>query len=307
MSNKLLITAIAIASASFGSANAADLGTIDDFSMEERRYEGTHSSNMDIISSLWIGGAAFDSNSSDLDGDSLFKIGGDTRVNIGSSDGFSLQLEGLGSFSGSRYCDSCGDDSNALLNFQAGAHLIHRNSDSYAAGAFVSFSGTSMVSDNDAGHLIVGGELAGFFGNTTLVVQGGGAWDMLDSNSSWDDGWFVRGVGRYFVTPNSKVEAEIAYAGGDFDASDASPGDERAVTWGLEYEQQIGPMPLSGFAAYDGTHIEANGGGDYTENRFVVGLRGRFGEADMLAQDRGGAGTFDLYDIANISGVADRL
>ena len=56
----------------------------------------------------------------------------------------------------------------------------------------------------------------------------------------------------------------------------------------------------------DYAHIDADND-DYTENRFVVGLRARFGESDMLAQDRGGAGTFDLYDVANISGIPDDL
>jgi hypothetical protein len=306
MNKKLLITAsaIAIAAATFGSASAVDVGAINDVTMEERQYQGSSGSNMDIISSLWIGGAAIDSSSSAYDGDSLFKIGGDTRVNIGPADGFSLQLEGLGSFSGFTYDDG-NDDEEALLNFQAGAHVIHRNSDSYAAGAFVSFSGTSFVDDSeDSGHIIAGGELAGFFGNTTLVVQAAGAWDLLESDDGWDDGWFVRGVGRYFVTPNSKIEGEVAYVGGKFDC--CGGGDEYAVTWGLEYEQQFGPMPMSGFAAYDGTYIDESGG-DFTENRFVVGLRARFGETDMLAQDRGGAGTFDLYDVANISGIPDDL
>jgi hypothetical protein len=305
MNKKLLITAsaIAIAAATFGSASAADVGAINDVTMEERQYQGSSGSNMDIISSLWIGGAVFDSSEEfGPDGNSLFKIGGDTRVNFGPSDGFSLQLEGSGSFSGFTYYG--GSDEEALLNFQAGAHAIHRNSDSYATGAFVSFSGTSFADDSDdAGHIIAGGELAGFFGNTTLVVQGGGAWDMLESNDGWDEGWFVRGIGRYFVTPNSKFEGEIAYAGGEFDGG---ASDEYAVTWGLEYEAQFGPMPLSGFAAYDGTYMEVDGD-DYTENRFVVGLRARFGESDMLAQDRGGAGTFDLYDVANISGLPDDL
>jgi len=186
-------------------------------------------------------------------------------------------------------------------------HLIHRDPNRYAAGAFVSVGGTSFASgdDDSSTHIVAGAEWAHFFRNTTLVFQGGGAWDLQDSNDGWDDGWFIRGIARYFVTPTSRLEAEIAYAGGEFDCC-GTTSDEYALTWGLEYEHDLASWPVSGFVAYDGTHIE--GDNDYyTEHAFSVGIRARLGGLDAMAQDRHGAGTFDFYDYSNIAGIPDEL
>lgn len=294
------LSAFATATLLSSTALAADLGvapiTYDQF---EARHTG-----LNVIGSMGLGGAFLNSDDSDLDNDGIFKMGGDLRLALGAPDGFSVQFETLGSWSGPHDDETSTDD--GLTNFQGGVHLIHRNSQSYAVGAFASLSGTSFAGDQDSSlHTIAGAEVAGFFGNFTAVLQGGGVWDLLESNDGWEDGWFVRGIGRYFVTPSAKVEAEIAYATGEFDCCGTS-SDEYAITWGLEYEQQFMMQPLSGFIAYDGTHIEADND-YYTEHAFMVGLRFRMGEPDAMAQDRGGAGTFNLYDIHNIAGIVDEL
>ncbi len=291
-----------VAAALLGStALAADLGTP---TITQDEFEARHS-GLNVIGSMWLGGAFLDSDDSDLDSDGIFKMGGDLRLALGAPDGFSIQFETLSSWSGPH--DDEDDIDDGLANFQGGVHLIHRNSQSYAVGAFASVSGTNFAGDSDSSlHTIAGAEVAGFFGNFTGVLQGGGVWDLMESEDGWEDGWFVRGIGRYFVTPSTKIEAEIAYATGEFDSGSTSDSDEYAVTWGLEYEQQFMMQPLSGFIAYDGAHIEADND-YYTEHAIKLGLRFRMGEPDAMAQDRGGAGTFDLYDVHNIAGIVDEL
>ena len=287
-------------------SNAADLVVMDEVP------PATQDPWADAIISLSIGVGFPVSDDSDFDADAVFKIQGDARVRFGEADGLSLQLETLGSYAG--LYDEDGDADSAYSAFQAGAHIFQRDSQSHALGGFLSFSGTSAIGDeSNAGTLLAGVEVAQFVSNTTFVVQGGGAWDVLNDADSWDDGWFVRGVARYFVTPHDRLEAEVTYAGGSFDRSDE--GDPHGLTWGLEYEHQVGLSPLSYFARYEGWHVDLDEPPEIeldvtdrgTEHAVMVGIRTRFGFVSLLDQDRRGAGTFDLLDTAPFAAVPDEL
>lgn len=263
---------------------------------------------VDGIFSLALGVGFVDSDDSQFSSDTVFKLQGDARVRFGDADGLSFQLETLGSYAG-LYNDD-GDAESAFNAFQAGAHIFQRDSQSHAVGAFLSFSGTSAIDDDSkAGTLLVGAEMAQFADNSTYVLQGGYAKDVLNDGDSWTDGWFARGILRHFITPHSKLEAEVAYGGGSFDRSDE--GDPFGLTWGIEYEHQVDMSPVSYFARYEGWHVDLDDDDDdthtATEHAVMIGLRTRFGFGSLLEQDRYGAGTFDLFDTAAFAGVPDEL
>ena len=62
-------------------------------------------------------------------------------------------------------------------------------------------------------HVVVGAEGQLYWNQFTLYVQGG--YDTIVGSSLFDGephAWFVRGTGRYFVTPNTVIEGTVLYA-----------------------------------------------------------------------------------------------
>ncbi|MEO1613895.1 MAG: hypothetical protein AAFU55_16290, partial [Pseudomonadota bacterium] len=108
-----------------------------------------------------------------------------------------------------------------------------------------------------------------------------------DLNDGIDEGWFVRAVGRYFFTPNSKLQAEISYSEAEVSNNDE---DYSFIGWGVEYERRISVHPISFFVAYEGTYGENElDNRDYTDHTAKLGLKFHFGGASLKDIDRRGA------------------
>ena len=59
-----------------------------------------------------------------------------------------------------------------------------------------------------------------------------------------------------FTSPDSKLEVEVAYTGGEADSYDAD-----IISWGIEYEYRFANWDgndggMSGFIAYKGNYVE---------------------------------------------------
>jgi len=113
----------------------------------------------------------------------------------------------------------------------------------------------------------------------------------------------VRGVARYFLDPNARVQGELSWAHGEQD-SDNQDGD--AIGWGLRYDQGLGGMfpslPATAFLGYRGGYFESSGdGGDngsFSDHTIYAGLRITFGggAVDLMTSDRAGT-TLDIPDV----------
>jgi opacity protein-like surface antigen len=168
----------------------------------------------------------------------------------------------------------------AILNTLATNLHIYSRNQSFAWGGFVGFETLSGIIDN----YTVGLEAAGFFGPFTVVGQA--TYASLDPavGPGSADLWTVRGVARYFVNPDLKLEAGLRY-------SNLSSGgvDVDFLTAEAEVEYKFGAAAVFGNAQY-------LFGGDLDPASVLalrLGARIHLGAASLLDQDRNGAGTFD--------------
>ena len=137
--------------------------------------------------------------------------------------------------------------------------------------------------------------------NLTLYGQLG----FMDGNNvdedTFDDGIFGRAVARFFVSPNTKLQAEISYLSGEADGDDSD-----VLGWGLEAEHQVSSWSdsgVSGYVAYSGLSAEDDGD-EADEHRFLVGIRIAMNSGTtLLEKDRTGA-TLDLPDFVRWGQIA---
>ena len=166
-----------------------------------------------------------------------------------------------------------------LNTLAANVHIYTRNQ-SFAAGGFVGYETFLGVLDN----YTIGLEAAGFFGPFTIMAQGTYASINAFGGGSVADLWTIRGVARYFVNPDFKLEAGLRY-------SQLSAGGANAdfLTAEGEVEYKFGSAAVFGNAQY-------LFGGDIDPISILalrLGVRVHLGAASLLDQDRNGAGTFD--------------
>ena len=115
-----------------------------------------------------------------------------------------------------------------------------------------------------------------------------------------DDAVFVRGVGRWHMSPDSRLQAEFAYADGEQDTDDQ---EMEILEWGVRYDMILAGLPLIGdtqmFLGYRGVHADngqpAGDTGDFTEHTIMVGTSHSFGGSTIKEVERYGAG-LDLPD-----------
>jgi len=227
-----------------------------------------------------------------------FAYGGEGRLNYWLSSGMSFQVdveaEATTRFSGARLATN---DDDGRLSGVFGGHLSWRNPQ-YLYGVFGALSyANNMGEEGSMHHGIVGVEAQAYWNNFTLYGQAGGAF-VFGSPTGEDvpmNLWFVRGVGRYFVTQNDKLQGQVGYARlGDAlgEGSGSRTGD--IWNWGFLYEHRF-VVPISVFAEYAGYQFRGGHGclNRPTNNVFTVGAKFYFNENTLLANDRKGA-TLDM-------------
>jgi hypothetical protein len=180
-----------------------------------------------------------------------------------------------------------------------GSHLSYANQ-SYLFGVFAGTAGLNNL--DDYGILVqglFGVEAQVYLNNFTLYGQFGytdavsGSYNTCASGPCGERSWFGRAVGRYFFTPNDKLQAEFGYAKGTY----TGDGDgSKDVTWGALYEHRFSDRPFSLYFEYAGLYNENTCACDkYNgyEHQFMLGAKVYFGQGTLLQNDRNGT-TLDM-------------
>ena len=190
------------------------------------------------------------------------------RISLPLGSGLSMQMDADWEYSSSMLTGTQQDD---LLQraFMLGGHLSYRNPSTGLVGGFVSFGSGNQGQDrvnalvnpvSAAGIGAFGGETQIYFGNLTFYGQGG----FINSRGNENflrDAVFGRGVMRYFISPDTRLQIEGAYVVGDTDL--ATDDDEMTIIeWGARFDTALPALPIIGdtniFLAYRGAHFEKN-------------------------------------------------
>jgi hypothetical protein len=226
--------------------------------------------------------------SGDVDHSSQWIYGGEARVNWWFAPNWSIQTdleaEGTGQYQ---------DTGDGRIMGTVGKHLTWRDPSRGALGILGGYTMTNILAGlGSTSRTFFGGEGQLYLGNFTLYGQGGGTWFHNSTNNEtvWDNAWFIRGVARWFITPNDKLQGEIGYASG----RDLLDGDDpNVVNWGMLYERNkfLG-TPFSAYLEYAGFRYKQYND-HITENLVMVGMKIYFNQDTLLSNDRTGA-TFDM-------------
>ena len=233
-----------------------------------------------------------------------------------------LQAEGTSyNFSGS---------TSSSLDYLLGGHINWRDSNRGLLGAFA-----GIGDNNGVRHAVFGAEGQYYWNNVTFYLQGGydttlhSSFTPLAMYSSGPgflgpfgvdmDAWFIRGTGRYYITPNLRIEATGMYADGSVNQSSSSDFacslscssslGFSTLLWEAKAEWKLDNSPFAFFFKYRGSQTEYNlsastafppaisfagsATAKVTDNRFLIGARMYLGEKSLLWNDRQGA-TLDI-------------
>lgn len=212
-------------------------------------------------------------------------FGGSGRVNVPiGSGGLSAQFDLNADFAIVQDVDDI--DQNFGSAVTIGTHISTRTSD-YQVGGFFAFGTASAAEDEQVTLLIYGVE--GLY-NVTPQIQAYGQIGGFTTNGQGadpdgiQDAVFGRVIGRYFLSPNSLIEAEYNYGQGDVDPTtvDGASDDDVLQALAIRYERQITGQPVSWHVGY--RRIEAEdklGETDVTEDTVFAGVTFRFGAASI--------------------------
>ncbi|EFK95589.1 conserved hypothetical protein, partial [sediment metagenome] len=167
----------------------------------------------------------------------------------------------------------------------AGLHLFWRDPNRYAFGVFGSYSSTSA--GDSFNEYMVGPEGQIYIDDVTLYGQA--YFGRVETSFNDDaDVWGVRGVARYFLQDNFKLEGEIGYRSFDFDFAEID-----VWTFATQADYRFSDSPFSVFGRYELNMFSDDDGDNLDVHKFIVGLRGTFGADTLKEEDRFGA-TMDL-------------
>jgi len=229
------------------------------------------------------------------DGTDQFVSGLSGRVSLPLGTNLSIQMDG-----GLEYASLFEDKKDDLFNdsFLLGTHLSWRDPNSYLIGAFGAFGGGNHDLDaTPADFYAIGGEFQIYANDLTFYAQGG-ILEGYNDNDYLRDAFFGRGVVRWFMSPNSRLQGEFSYVDGTTD-NGGDTGDTSILEWGVRYDTMIAGLPLIGdtniFVGYRGADFDKSGTdpGGFTDHTVMVGFTRHFGANSMKDFDRVGA-TLDL-------------
>lgn len=228
----------------------------------------------------------------DLSEGTRLTLSAEAYVNIPFNNAFSAQLDLQ-----SEYYDRAdnGED-NPQGAHMLGGHLSLRDPGLGLIGIFGG-AGAGMNNDSGAGGqgigYLVGLEAQLYLDSFTFYAQGGyGDFSVDDADpddEGFTNGWFARGVARYFLTEDIMVQAEASY-GETGSYVDGVDGGE-IWNWGVEGKRRLSEsMPIYGTLEYRGG---AYGSDDDTEageeHAVLAGLNFAIGASSLLDNDRRGA------------------
>lgn len=227
-----------------------------------------------------------------VDDDSYFGLGGDLRLNFPIDDGWSFQLDLAGE---SGFVDNSND--NYTGSVLGGGHVSWRDPNEWLLGGFIGIGNGFNADEDTTTAWLFGAEGQLYLTDWTFYGQLGymDAYDVdIGADDAFRNAWFGRGVARYFLGANGKLEGELSYASGE---NDTDSDDMDVWGWGLRYERPVQSMDANLFLAYEGSYYQATNNGaiddELTEHTIKLGLNVPFGVKGQKYVDRHGA-TLDL-------------
>ena len=224
---------------------------------------------------IYLGGLQVSEFGDDTD---IHAGGGAGRVNIPFAEKWNVQLDGT--------YDRIWEDGDFIDGLGGAVHAYYRDPQRFAVGLFATYKhyGTGFPDTNDD---TVGPEAQVYFGNLTLYGQA--YYGKIDLDFDNPTEWGVRGVARYFVQPNLRLDGEVAFNRVGFDFADFD-----AVSLAAQTMYRFEGTPWSLFGRYQYERISAESETFNTTNKYTIGLRASFGSRTLFDEDRNGA-TMDTY------------
>lgn len=243
------------------------------------------------VGEIWLGYSFLSPDNITPDDENYLGLGGGLRVNIPVGGPLNIQLDLM---SETGFVDDSTE--NYTGSVLGGAHFSHRVTNEWLAGGFIGVGNGFNANDETATAWLIGAEGQYYLTDWTLYGQLGYMdADEVDTGTpeAFRDAWFGRGVVRYFLDANLKLEGELSYAGGE---QDTNAGDMDVWGWGLRYERALTAMDASIFLAYQGNYYDSSADAvddTLTEHVLKLGLSVAFGIEGQKYIDRHGA-TLDL-------------
>jgi hypothetical protein len=277
----LVSAAIAMWSVSATPARPADVNAEPDLGPFSTQLDG------------WAGGffIANPKGNAVPDENNLLAYGADARLRLDLAELISVQAE------------ASVDDTDKNVGFgfyqggwQAAGHLNWTDGEAGLLGVFGGIgSGVSQANGADGpdgnDFSLAGVEGQIYFDSATLYLQAGyfNARNEFFANDAFHDAWFGRTVGRYFLSPETRLQAEVSYAHGKQDGGDLNMD---IVGWGARVDHQLFEN-VALFAAYDGGYyankdVVGSDDGSYVEHLVRSGISISLGQPDLLTTDRHG-------------------
>lgn len=248
----------------------------------------------------------------DDDEDTIFASGGSGRLSLPLGENLSIQSDVKYEYNS--YAFEHAEDNDTVAPrylFQGATHLSWRDPENGLFGIFGGVGATDASSEvfNEVRHdlLFVGGEAQLYLDNVTLYGQGG--YVEFDSRprdqfNALSDGFFARGVVRWFPTPDSRLQIEGTYVTAEYSDS-ATFDDMEAFSVGARYDFTLAGLPVIGdtpvFIGYRGTFrdtcyplVVGDSGGELDDHVIMVGTSYSF-SGNLITIDRQGA-TLDTPD-----------
>jgi hypothetical protein len=292
---KSVLAAAAAVFAFTGTASAAD--------MDYDRQVGL------IVSGVvdkWAGVQIIDDGVSD---ETVFANGGEGRLSLPLGDNLSIQSDVKYEYNSNAF-----DPAPVIItggprySYLGAAHLSWRDPSSFLLGMF----GGAATVDNagiDTFAHFVGGEAQFYVNNVTLYAQAGYvdySQQGFAPNIVLDEGFFARGVLRWFLGNGSRLQLSGQYSEADYITGFGTP-DMKSFAIGARYDFDLN-LPIAGqtplFIGYRGVFTENctnnNDFADTSEHTIMVGTSYSF-SGDRITVDRSGA-TLDTPDFHSCFG-----
>lgn len=285
MKKTLLATSVALF-AFAGPASAAD-------------YEREMGLIVSGVVDSWAGVQFIDDGTND---DTVFTNGGEGLLSLPLGENISIQSDVKYEYN--TYATESVFDNDAAgprFSYQFATHGSWRDPSRGLIGAFGGMgsddSGFTFFSLRQD-YRFIGGEAQFYLDDFTLYGQGGYVNVANSGFGGLDDGFFARGVVRYFPTRDSRIQLEGTYM--NLDYSVASSGDMEAFSVKARYDFLLTGMPVIGdtpiYLGYRGTFRDncVPIGEDLDDHTIMIGTSYSF-SGDRLTVDRQGA-TLDTPD-----------
>jgi hypothetical protein len=294
---KLFLATTVAFTAMTASAQAADL--------EMERELGLIVSG---VSDAWMGVQFIDGG---VRGDeTVFVMGGAGLLSLPLGDNLSIQNDVKYEYN-QLANDAIFTTTGPRYSYQGAVHLSWRDPASGLFGAFGGMGTSNFGPVGSTNYRFVGGEAQFYADNMTFYGQGGYV-DFVPDDvvpTGLDDGYFARGVFRWFFANNSRLQLEGTYLIADFNFTGT---DYESFTVGGRYDFTLAGLPLIGdtalYVGYRGTFRDSCLSlyrADIDDHTIMVGSSCSF-SGDLITVDRQGA-TLDTPDFNHscVEGTSD--